>query len=62
MAEGLIYGFLMLALIGGGYFLPTIIAFQKKKKNATAVFALNLLLGWTMLGWIIAIVWALTND
>jgi len=42
------------------YFLPTIIGY--KKKNATAIFLLNLLLGWTFIGWVIALVWATTKD
>jgi len=44
------------------YFLPAIIASRKRKRNATAIGALNLLLGWTVAGWIIALIWALTND
>ena len=42
------------------YLLPTFIGW--KKRNGKAIFALNLLLGWTVLGWIIALVWALTVD
>ena len=42
------------------YFLPSVVA--RKKKNASAVFILNLFLGWTLLGWIAALVWALTNE
>lgn len=41
------------------YFLPSILA--RKKRQATAVFVLNLLLGWTVLGWIGALVWALVE-
>lgn len=44
------------------YFLPSIIAGSKKKRNAGAIFALNLLLGWTFIGWVIAFVWSLTHD
>jgi hypothetical protein len=44
------------------YFLPAIIASRKKKRNATAIGVLNLLLGWTVAGWIISLIWALTND
>ena len=44
------------------YFLPTAIAANKKKKNTTAIFAVNLLLGWIVIGWIVALVWALTKD
>ncbi len=44
------------------YFIPTAVAYQKKKKNTGAILALNLLLGWTVLGWIIALIWACTED
>jgi len=42
------------------YFLPSIVG--RKKRNAGAIVALNLLLGWTILGWILALVWAMTTD
>jgi ABC-type transport system involved in cytochrome c biogenesis permease component len=44
------------------YFMPTIIALLSKKKNTLAILTLNLLLGWTILGWIVALVWAVTKD
>jgi len=44
------------------YFIPTIIAFKRKKKDRLAIAALNLLLGWTFLGWVIAFVWSLKSD
>jgi hypothetical protein len=45
------------------YFLPTLQAFTKGRRhpNANAIFALNLLLGWTVIGWVGALVWALTK-
>jgi len=44
------------------YFAPTIQAYVSKKKNAGAIMTLNLLAGWTLIGWIIAMVWATTQD
>jgi len=44
------------------YFLPTMIARTRKKRNKTPIFVLNLFLGWTVLGWIIALIWAFTVD
>ena len=44
------------------YFLPWLVAATNKKKNAQAIGALNLLLGWTLVGWVVALVWALTVD
>lgn len=42
------------------YFLPSIIGWNKR--NADAIVALNVLLGWTFLGWVAALVWALVRD
>jgi len=44
------------------YFLPTIIAFARNKRDTTAILLLNLFLGWSVIGWIIALVWAVKND
>ncbi len=44
------------------YFAPSLVASKKKKKQATAIFVLNFLLGWTLLGWIAALVWAISED
>lgn len=42
------------------YFLPTIVAAIRHHPNQNAIFILNLLLGWTILGWIAALVWGNT--
>ena len=42
------------------YFLPSLIG--SNKRNAGAIFALNLLLGWTLIGWVVSLVWALTKE
>lgn len=31
-------------------------------RNASGIFLLNLFLGWTLVGWVIALVWAVSND
>ena len=49
-------------LLMGMYFLPAIIAFARGKQNALAIGALNLFLGWTVFGWMIAFIWSLTAD
>lgn len=41
------------------YFIPTMVAVNHKQ--FTAIFMLNLLLGWSILGWIGALVWACTK-
>ena len=42
------------------YFLPTAIA--TTRKNTGAIFVLNLFLGWTLLGWVGALIWALMDE
>jgi hypothetical protein len=44
------------------YFLPAIIAFAKGKRDSLAIFLLNLFLGWSVIGWVVALVWAVKND
>jgi len=53
---------LLTAIVIAVYFLPTIFAIRRRHRNGTAILALNLLLGWTILGWVAALVWSLTND
>lgn len=53
---------LALLLIAGLYFLPALVASSRQKRNAGAIFAFNLLLGWTFVGWVLALVWALMHD
>jgi len=42
------------------YFLPAFLA--RNKPNFTSILLLNLLAGWTFIGWIIALVWALSDQ
>jgi len=44
------------------YFLPTLLALMKSKRDTISIFVLNLLLGWTFIGWVVALVWALKAD
>jgi Superinfection immunity protein len=42
------------------YFLPSIIA--HRKRDFAGIFMVNLLFGWTVVGWVIALVWACVAD
>ncbi len=46
-------------VIVGIYLLPSIIAFARKHRNKHALAKFNLFGGWTIFGWITALVWAL---
>lgn len=59
-------GGVALALFGGVfalmvYFLPTIIAGGRGHRNTTAIVLLNVFLGWTFLGWVVALVWSVLH-
>ena len=53
---------IFIALLSLFYFLPFAIAFHKKRANTGAIFVLNLFLGWSLIGWVIALVWALKDE
>lgn len=63
--EGEVLGQIIFAVVGlfvAGfiYFLPSIVG--RNKANAQAILVLNFFLGWTLLGWVIALVWASTVE
>ncbi|HEV2117065.1 MAG TPA: superinfection immunity protein [Terriglobales bacterium] len=65
LAAFLLFPFLFGPFFGFGfliYFLPTIVALVRHKRNTLSILLLNLFLGWTLVGWIIALVWASTVD
>lgn len=41
------------------YWLPTLIAVARRTRSALGVAVVNCFLGWTVIGWIVALVWAL---
>ena len=44
------------------YFLPAFCAWCVRHRNLTAIFWLNLLLGWTLFGWVGALIWAIYKE
>jgi Superinfection immunity protein len=58
LSRGRFPGFLLTL---AAYFLPAIVANWRGHHNANAISMLNLLLGWTVFGWIIALIWATTE-
>lgn len=52
----------LFALAALVYFVPTFVAYYRKSANMTAVVLVNLLLGWSMIGWIVALILAFAGD
>lgn len=44
------------------YLLPAFVALQRKHVNTTAICVLNILVGWSFIGWVAALVWALVKS
>jgi hypothetical protein len=51
----------LLAVIGL-YMLPYIVAKSRGHANDSAIFVVNLFLGWTFIGWVAALAWACTHQ
>jgi len=49
------FGFVM-------YFLPSIVALARSKRDIAGIVVLNFFLGWTMIGWVVAMVWAVKAE
>lgn len=61
-SSGLIV-FVVIGLLVGVplYFLPAIVAAARKVSNLGSVFVINLLLGWTFIGWVVALAMAMKS-
>lgn len=49
--------FLLFCLIN---LIPSIVAFARKHRSKWGIVVLNFMLGWTVIGWIITLVWSLS--
>jgi hypothetical protein len=53
----------VLCIIGFiAYWVPTLAANSNRHRNRTAIGMLNLFLGWTFIGWLVALLWADTDN
>lgn len=55
-------GVVLIIILIGIYMLPTIVGAVRKVVNIGSVFAINLLLGWTLVGWAVALAMALRTN
>jgi len=56
-----IIGLSLIAGVVALYFLPTIIAVCRDHINTVAIFITNFFFGWSVLGWIISLIWSVLN-
>jgi Superinfection immunity protein/Short C-terminal domain len=55
-----IAGFVLLVVGFLAYFLPTIIASRRSHPNGNGIALLNIFLGWTFIGWLVALIWSVS--
>lgn len=53
-----IVGLLIILFTLACYFLPLIVALHRGHSNALGIGLLNFFLGWTLLGWVGALIWS----
>lgn len=44
------------------YFVPTFTAAMRRHRSVMAIIVVNLVLGWTFIGWFFALIWSLTGN
>ena len=50
------------ALMIISYWLPTLLAFHWRHRNRMAILIVNFCFGWTVVGWIVTLIWACNDD
>jgi hypothetical protein len=60
MAGMLIFLIFFCCLLLLSYFLPSFIAYKRGHQDTGTIFFINLLLGWTLFGWVACLIWAFT--
>jgi hypothetical protein len=53
-----VMGLFIIGVTLSGYFLPSIIGFGREHQHRVPILLVNLFLGWTLIGWVAALVWA----
>jgi hypothetical protein len=57
-----IQGLIWLGVLLVIYFLPTIVAVMRHTKKQAGIVLINLFLGFTVVGWLAALVWAVSAE
>jgi len=60
-AFGTVFALFAIVLMVAVYMLPAIVAYKRRHHNKLAILLLNLLAGWSFIGWLVSMVWACTK-
>lgn len=53
---------LTLLVVGLLYFTPTFVASKRNHRNLGPIAVVNILLGWSLIGWAVALAWSLSSN
>jgi Superinfection immunity protein len=53
---------LLFILLIALYFVPWLVSLSRRHNNSGAIAVLNIFLGWTVIGWIVALIWSMTDN
>lgn len=57
-----LYGFFVLLFIIAAYFLPVVIAARRNHKNFMPILLTDVIFGWTVIGWFVALIWSFSSN
>ena len=52
----------VILLVLGIHFLPTFVAFVREQRHAVLILVLNIFFGWTIIGWLVLLIWAAVGE
>lgn len=44
------------------YLIPSLIANARRHRNANSIFVFNIFFGWSILGWVVALMWSVSGN
>ena len=53
---------LLIVLFAWVHFIPTLVAAHREHYNTHTIFVVNLLFGWTIIGWLVLLAWACSGE
>ncbi|WP_326734213.1 superinfection immunity protein [Streptomyces sp. NBC_01022] len=62
VSGGALIGALGLIVLLVAYFVPAFVAYSRGVPNKGSVFVINLFLGWTVVGWVVALAMAARSN
>ena len=55
-------GLIVVAILFFFYWFPALLANKRHHRDKGSIFVVNLFFGWTVIGWVVALVWAASGN